>query len=215
MLPIRNNDGLYSLLCIFLLVISGWCVKVNAGAPQNDPVKLLQFIADNMITSLKANHANLKSNPQIVYSLANRYIVPYIDIAEMSRRVLPPAIWNGATPSEQAQFKTAFIKTLIRTYASALTAYEDQTIQFFPIRGGLADKQTVDVASEITSKSGSSPSIRMNYRLIKNGAVWKLIDLSVEGVDMLESFRAQFADILSRGNMSQLLQKMRTRSNVS
>ena len=69
----------------------------------------------------------------------------------------------------------------------------------------------MDVASEITSQNNSNLSIHMSYRLIKNGAVWRLIDLSVEGVDMLESFRAQFADILSRGNMSQLLQKMRAR----
>ncbi|RDI48788.1 MlaC/ttg2D family ABC transporter substrate-binding protein [Aquicella lusitana] len=198
------------LVATFLLVSLGWLVSMNAYAQsravQSDPVALLQYIANNMIAGLKANKATLKTKPQIVFRLANRYVVPYADLPEMSRRVLPPQIWNSATPSQRMQFQKEFTTTLIRTYASALTSYQDQTVQFYPIRGGYQGLRTVEVRSEITG-SETQP-IQVTYRLMRVGSVWRLYDLSVEGVSMLESFRSQYAEILSSGSMEQLLQRM-------
>jgi phospholipid transport system substrate-binding protein len=82
--------------------------------------------------------------------------------------------------------------------------YEDQAIRFYPIRGSAGN--TVEVRSQIIS-SQNQP-IDVTYRLIRVGASWKLYDMSVEGVSMLSSFRAQFADILSRGDMNTLLQRL-------
>ena len=181
--------------------------SVNSHAQsQSDPVALLQYIANNMIAGLKAHKATLKTKPGTVYSLAYRYVVPYADLSEMSKRVLPPHIWNSATPAQRAQFQKEFTTTLIRTYASALTSYQDQTIQFYPVRGGYAGARTVEVRSQITG-SETQP-ISVTYRMVRVGSVWRLYDLSVEGVSMLESFRSQFADILEGGSMDQLLQRM-------
>lgn len=189
------------------------CLTSYAQANQATPVGLLQYIANNMIAGLKANKATLKSKPQTVYHLAYQYVVPYADLPEMAKRVLPPVVWNQATPEQRMRFQKEFTTTVIRTYASALTSYQDQTIQFYPIRGGYQGKTTVEVNSEINS-SQSQP-IRVSYRLMRVGSIWKLYDMSVEGVDMLESFRAQFADILAQGNMEQLLQRLSGHNNRS
>lgn len=198
---------LNKLILAFFLLTFGWLVSAPTfAADQSNPVALLQYIADNMISGLKTNKANLKSNPKVVYSLAYKYVVPYADLPQMSKAVLPPNIWNSATPAQRQQFQKQFTNTLIRTYASALMAYQDQQIRFFPVRGGYQGKNYVTVDSEITSSS--SQPIRVSYQLVRAGSVWKLYDMSVEGVDMLESFRAQFSDILSSGSMDQLLQRM-------
>ena len=202
MIP-RNNKWLVSLLvaaCCWFNIAA-----VYAGV-QSDPVALLRYVADNMIKGLKENQATLKSKPQIVYNLAYKYVVPNANLSEMAKRVVPPQTWNSATPAQRAQFQKQFTQTLIRTYASSLTSYKDQTVQFFPVRGGYQGRKTVEVNSEITSSE--NPTIQVTYRMVNQGGTWRLFDLSVEGVSMLESFRAQFADILSRGNMEQLLQRM-------
>lgn len=193
------------LLSLFTLTF-GWliCLSSAYAANTSDPVGLLQYIADNMIAGLKTNKATLKSNPTVVYNLANRFVVPYADLTEMSKRVLPPQVWNNATQAQRDQFQKEFTKTVMRTYASGLTNYQDQTVKFFPPRGG--SERTLEVNSEIDS-SGSQP-INVTYRLVKNGTNWKLYDMSVEGVDMLESFREQFSDILAQGNMDSLLQRL-------
>lgn len=193
-------------LSFFILMFSWFAgATVVQAAPSGDPSSLLQYIANNMIAGLKANKANLKTKPGTVYSLAYKYVVPYANLNEMSKRVLPPRIWNSATPAQRAQFQKLFTTTVIRTYASALSNYEDQTIKFFPVRGG-ASGNTVEVSSQIMS-SRSSP-ISVTYRLVRVGGGWKLYDMSVEGVSMLSSFRAQFADILGSGDMNTLLSRL-------
>lgn len=197
------------LLLSFLIVCFGWltCLTVSAAPAQSgDPVSLLRYIADNMISGLKANKATLKSKPQTVYNLAYRYVVPYADLSEMAKRVLPPQTWKAASATQRVQFEKEFTTTVIRTYASAMTSYQDQTIQFYPVRGGSQGAKSVEVSSEITS-SQSQP-IHVTYRLMRVGSAWKLYDMSVEGVSMLESFREQFADLLGQGNMDQLLQRL-------
>lgn len=184
----------------------GWMALVSTAhaSVQSDPVGLLKYIADNMITQLRENKATLKTKPAIVYSLAYKYVVPYADLPEMSKRVLPPNVWNGATAGQRAQFEHEFTRLVIRTYASALTSYKDQEVRFFPVRGSAGSN--VEVKSEITSSSNSPISV--SYRLLRVGSEWKLYDMSVEGISLISSFRSQFADILANGSMNDLLARL-------
>lgn len=198
----RANKWISGLTALFI----GWlCVTsvVQAGV-QSDPVGLLKYIADNMVDQLRSNKATLKTKPEIVYQIANKYVVPYADLPEMSKRVLPPHVWNNASAAERAEFEKEFTRLVIRTYASALTSYQDQEVKVFPVRGDAGNN--VEVRSEITSPS-SSP-ISVSYRLLKVGGNWRLYDMSVEGVSLISSFRSQFADILANGNMQSLLSRL-------
>lgn len=196
----RNSRGLIIavILSVFLIV--------NAYAADANPLVLLKSVANSMIAGLKENKASLKNKPEVVYGLAQKYVVPHADIEIMSKHVLSPQIWRQASATERDQFQKEFTKTLIRTYASALSAYDDQTVHFYPPRGDYAAAKTVEISSEIISVEHQP--INVSYRLMRSGNTWKLYDLSVEGVSMLESFRSQFADILSQGNMAQLISRM-------
>lgn len=197
----------FSRLVSVMMVIlcMSWLVTARA-ADASDPVKLLESIADQMIAQLKSHKATLKSNPSLVYSLANRLVVPHADLDEMSRRVLPAKTWSDATPQQKSQFKKEFTMTLERTYGSALADYEDQTIKFFPVRGGSEGKSTVKVDSQINRSDG--PSISVSYNLIRVGSQWKLYDMVVEGVSMLQSFRSQFSDKLDHQDMASLIKDL-------
>lgn len=189
-----------------LFLGSLWTTVIAAGN-NNDPVNMLNSVAEQTISALKARKATLQKNPTVVYSLANKYIVPHADIAEMSKRVLPPSVWEKATPSQRAQFQNEFTTLLVRTYASALADYKDQTVRFFPVRGGFVGKNNVRVDSQIIRTDG--PAISVSYRMLLKGSQWKLYDLTVEGVSLLESFRSQFADKLAQGDITDLIRELK------
>ena len=211
----RINNGEMTMKKYLLSVLSWLAIScmvltvfpVTTQAADGDPVSMLQSIANQMIAGLKAKQTTLKENPGLVYSLANRIIVPHADLDEMSKRVLPPQTWNSATIAQRQQFKREFTTLLVRTYASALAEYKDQTVQFFPVRGGYAGKSTVKVDSKIIRSDG--PSISVNYSVVNLGSQWRLYDMTVEGVSMLQSFRSQFSDQLDRGDISSLIQVLR------
>ena len=189
---------------VIILLFGCIGMSVSYAGVQSNPATLLTYIADNMVTQLRNNKATLKTKPEIVYNIAYKYVVPYADLPEMSKRVLPPKVWNNATASQRVEFQREFTRLVIRTYASALTSYQDQEIKIYPARASAGN--SVEIRSVITS-SNSSP-ISVTYRLLKSGGNWKLYDMSVEGVSLISSFRSQFADILARGNMQDLLKKM-------
>lgn len=193
-----------SLFLMLSLIIGG--MQVAAARP-SDPVGLVKSLADEMIANLKANKTSLKRNPSLVYSLAYKIVVPYADLDAMSQRVLPPQTWNKATPSQREQFKKEFTNLLVRTYASALADYTDQSVRFFPLRGSAGN--SVTVSSQIVRSDG--PSIGVNYRMHLTSSGWKLYDMSVEGVSLLQSFQEQFRQKLSQGNMDQLLMELKQR----
>jgi phospholipid transport system substrate-binding protein len=187
-----------SFLCMSLAILT-----TSVQAAGDSPIDMLQSVADQMIAGLKQHQTTLTENPSLVYSLATKVIVPHADLNEMSKRVLPPKAWNNATSSQRQQFEKEFTTLLVRTYASALAQYKDETVKFFPIRGGYQGKSNVRVNSQIVRTNG--PAISVIYSVVSSSSGWKLYDMTVEGVSMLESFRSQFADQLARGDITSLI----------
>src|SRR5262249_41028517 len=109
-------------------------------------------------------------------------------------------------------FIAQFTELLIRTYAAALASYTNQSVQFFPIRGGFANQNQVQVQSQIIQPGG--PPIPMSYQLLLEGDQWKVIDFSVDNVSIVQNFRAQFASDLNQGGLSYLNKKL-TQHNIN
>lgn len=191
----------------FMAPIIGFFISLFFFMPclafADGPVDVVHSVADQMIASLRDHKATLHTDPLLVYSLAYKIVIPHADLDTMAQRVLPPQTWNSSSLAQRTQFKKEFTTLLVRTYASALANYTDETVRFFPVRGGTDGKSTVKVNSEIVRSDG--PPIGVSYQLVSKGPQWKLYDMSVEGISMLESFRSQFADKLERGDISELI----------
>lgn len=169
----------------------------------SDPVAQLSQTADQMIVALKSNKASIKSNPAMVEGLARQILLPQVNAELMAKLALGRDAWNNATAQQRVEFTNAFTTLMIRTYASAFSAYTDQVVKFYPLRSGdLADGRA-QIKSEILQSGG--PAIPVNYRLLQQGDAWKVYDITVDGVSLIQSFRSQFANQLSQGGMDQLL----------
>ena len=177
-----------SLLCFF-------CINVAFAEP--DPMVMLKQTTDQLISSLKTNNAQIKRDPTFVYGLVNKILLPKVNVQVMSMSVLGRNAWAQATPAQRTQFTKEFTTTVIKTYASALNAYTNQTIQFMPIRGGYQGRKLLQVNSQIVRSDG--PPVAVSYSLVLQGSQWRIYDLSVEGISLLQSFRSQFASELAQG----------------
>jgi phospholipid transport system substrate-binding protein len=188
---------------IATLILS--CITMVAIAAQS-PVDLLQNVSNQMIDKLKQDQSTIKSNPQHVESLARQIILPHVEITTMSRLALGRDGWLKATPAQKQQFVNQFTTLMIRTYSKALASYSDQTVKFYPIRGSLNGQTQTQVDSKILQPGG--PAIPMSYRMVLRGNDWKVYDMSVDGVSMVQSFHSQFAQELNQGGVAGLLNAM-------
>ncbi len=190
---------------LLLPLICLWAFTAQA-ATQPPPVAVIQSTANSMVSALKANQSQLKSNPNVVYQLVKRIVLPRVDVNLMSQMVLGRNTWKSATPAQRKQFVNQFTNLVIGTYASAFASYTDETVRVFPMRSYKPDQNRAEVNSVIVRSKG--PNVPVNYRLLRRGSSWKIYDFSVEGVSLVRSFRSQFADELSKGNLNSLNQRL-------
>lgn len=189
----------------FLLLGLCYLFAVQAYA-ESSPIEMLRSVSNQAISELKSNEATLKSNPGVVYRIINRILLPHADMQDMAKVALGRNAWAQATPQQRQQFTKEFTDLMVNTYSSALAAYTDETIEFYPLREAYQGRSRVQVDSKIIRREG--PPVSVKYRLVLKGGEWKVYDISVEGISILESFRSQFAEELSDGNLEQLLSKL-------
>lgn len=201
--------GLISLLSINMLAFADANTTTN---DPNSPVVMLNATAQKVISELKANESSLKDK-SVVYGIVNRYLIPQVDVNGMARSVLGRNAWTQATDTQKTAFTKEFVQLVVRTYANPLSEYTDETIHFAPIRGEYQDKQFINVNSMIVRSQGNN--VPLSYSLVRLNNEWKIYDMSVEGVSLLQSFRSQFAEELSQGNMEQLIQNLQKHNQQS
>ncbi len=179
---------------------------------QSSPVPMLEHAATQIIDALKKNQASLKSNHLIVNQAIERYLLPNVDVPGMSRSVLGRQAWNKASPAEKKEFTAAFTQLVIRTYASPLAEYSGETVVFLPLRAS-DDSRFTRVNSVISRSNGQH--IPLSYNLVSKNGQWKIYDLSVEGVSLLQSFRSQFGQVLQNASMKDLIAQMHQNKNAA
>ncbi len=187
---------------ILLFCCVSFSSMINA---QSSPSPMLEQSANQIIAVLKANKSSLKANHKIIYDAVATYFLPHVDVMGMSRSVLGRQVWQKANAAQRAEFAKVFTQLVIRTYASPLAEYSDETVQFLPIRGSL-DSRFLRVNSVIVRSSGQN--IPLSYSLVAKNGTWNVYDLSVEGVSLLQSFRSQFAQVLKNSDIDEVIKQM-------
>ena len=200
-----------NIKAIFFIIILSIALTEQLWAAQS-PVTMLENTANQIIASLQQNQSKLKSNHNLVYQAISRYLLPNVDVDGMSRSVLGRAAWMKATSAEKQAFTKEFTQLVIRTYGSPLAEYKGETVKFLPMRAPI-DGRFARVNSVISRPNGQN--IPLSYNLVSKSGQWKIYDLSVEGVSLLQSFRTQFGQVLQNSSMSDLIAQMKKKERAA
>lgn len=181
---------------------------VTAFVYAETPSTVVEVSANNLMSSLESNKSQLKSNPKLVHRLIEKHIIPVVDLKGMSRSVLGRKVWKKATLEQKKQFNHEFMQLVIRTYSQGVRNYSGEKITFFPVRAGSEKKRFASVSSMILVPNGRR--IPLKYRMVKKRSGWKVYDISVEGVSLLQSYRNQFSQEFKKGTtLEQLIVKIK------
>ncbi|HRE33413.1 MAG TPA: ABC transporter substrate-binding protein, partial [Candidatus Berkiella sp.] len=132
---------------LYLVFVLFFAVSTTLFA--EEPDILLQRVTKQMIESMRQHDKELQQQPKKIYDIIDKILVPHIDWIAMSRWVVGRNAWQSASDDQKKRFVKEFKDLLIRTYASTLRAYNNQTIDYLPIRGGTQGKPRVLVSSLI------------------------------------------------------------------
>ena len=147
-----------------------------------------------------------------IMALVDSKIMPNVDFKRMTASAVGPT-WRQATPDQQKRLQDEFKTLLVRTYSGALEQVNDQVISVKPQRAAPTDTEVV-VRTEVR---GRGDPIQLDYRMEKTAGGWKIYNLNVLGVWLVETYRSQFAQEISAKGVDGLIATLaeRNRSNAA
>ena len=185
-----------------------WMVlALGAVHAQTAPDALIKQVSDEVIDTVKGDKAIQSGDVGKIIALVDTKVMPHVNFQRMTAAAVGRH-WKGATPEQQKRLQDEFKILIVRTYAGALTQVKDQTVQLKPLRAGADDSEVV-VRTEV---KGKGDPIQLDYRLEKSGSTWKIYDVNVLGVWLVEQYRSSFAQEIGTGGVDGLIAKLAERN---
>ncbi len=130
------------------------------------------------------------------------------DFVELSKRTLGMN-WNNFTAEQRKEFVQLFEGILKDAYVGKIMAYTNEQVDF--TKEVSLSETTVEVDSVVVSKNTQVP---INYRVIKKDNDWKVYDVVIEGVSLINNYRTQFREILGNNPPEKLLETLRKKTGA-
>jgi len=180
------------------------------AAAAEAPDALVKRISSEVLDTIKTDPAIRAGDTSKIMALVDSKIMPNVNFTRMTASAVGRG-WRQATPEQQKQLETEFKALLVRTYSGALGEVRDQTLSFKPMRMRPEDTEVV-VRSEVR---GKGEPIQLDYRLEKAGDTWKIYDLNVLGLWLVETYRNQFAQEINVNGIDGLIKSLVQRNKAS
>ncbi|MEJ6021871.1 MlaC/ttg2D family ABC transporter substrate-binding protein [Ramlibacter sp. PS4R-6] len=193
-----------------LAAVAALGLPTFAFAADEAPDAFIKRLSDEVLGQIKGDEKIRAGDVSRIQALVDTKILPNVNFARMTAATVGPA-WRQATPEQKSRLQEEFKTLLLRTYAGALAQVNEQTVSVKPMRSAPEDSEVV-VRTEIR---GRGDPIQLDYRLEKTpgqGAGWKIYNLNVLGVWLVETYRTQFAEVTSSKGVEGLIAALAERN---
>ena len=178
-----------------------------ARAAEEAPDELIRRLSMDVLSTIKADKDVQSGDVRKVITFVDSMIMPKVNFSRMTASAIGRS-WRQATPEQQKRLQDEFKNLLVRTYAGALSQLQDQTINVKPLRAQAGDTEVI-VRTEVL---GRGDPIQLDYRMEKTAGGWKIYDLNVLGVWLVETYRTQFAQEISARGIDGLIAALALRN---
>ena len=182
------------------------CAMAQAQAGKA-PDALIKEVSTDVLDAVKADKSIKQGDVSKVAALVDTKVMPYVDFQRMTASAVG-RYWRQATPEQQKRLQEEFKILLVRTYSGALAQVQDQTVELKPMRNAAADTEVV-VKTEI---KGRGDPVQLDYRLEQTPGGWKIYDVNVLGVWLVENYRNSFSQEIGSGGIDGLISKLVARN---
>ena len=179
-------------------------------AADEAPDALIKRVSTEVIDTIKADKSAQGGDMTKVLSVVESQIMPNVNFTRMTASAVGRT-WRQASPEQQKRLQDEFRTLLIRTYSGALAQVKEQTISMKPLRAAAADTEVI-VRTEVL---GRGDPIQLDYRMEKVASGWKIYDLNVLGVWLVETYRTQFAQEINAKGIDGLIASLAQRNKTN
>lgn len=174
------------------------------------PEALIKRVSTDVLQAVKSDSSIKTGDVNKVMALVDTTVMPHVDFRRMTASAVG-RYWRQATPEQQQRLQDEFKVLLVRTYSGALSQVKDQTVELKPTRYKPEDTD-VTVRTEVV---GGGDPIQLDYRLGKTDGGWKIYDVNVLGVWLVQNYRNSFAQEIGNNGVDGLIAKLAERNKAA
>lgn len=203
---------LNQLLAVLLTAVVALLAAPARAADEAPDVMILRLSTD-VLDTIKADKSLQNGEVARIVTLVDSKIMPSVNFQRMTASAVGPG-WRQATPEQRQRLQEEFKTLLVRTYAGALSQVRDQTVSLKPLRAAPEDREVL-VRTEV---KGRGDPVQLDYRLEKTpgqGAGWKIYNLNVLGVWLVETYRTQFSQEINAKGIDGLIAMLVERNKAN
>lgn len=188
------------MLAAILMFFSAFSTKSYAQSAE-DAKQTLQTAVTQILNDIKNPDFSNPATRGAVRARIEREVKNVFDFEGFSQRTVGPR-WREFTPDQKKRFSNAFADLLFNTYLNKINGYNGEQVTYTGIMAS-KDGKLVEVRTEITMRSGKKTPVfyRMSF---KNGQ-WRVYDVIIENISLVNNYRSQFKDILNSDTPDQLI----------
>jgi len=194
----RTSGRRFAASALLLAMVFGACAAARAG----EPTEQIRHAIDKGLEIIQRPDLKGDARKAQRRALLREELFPYFNFEEMSRRALG-IHWRNRTPQERQEFVKLFKELLENSYAGKIEGYDGEKIVYGKES---LDPPYAEVRTKIVTRRGDEYSV--NYRLLKDGDRWRVYDIVIEGVSLVNNYRSQFADLLDRYSFGEMMKKL-------
>lgn len=193
-----------------LLFAASFSASADTAPAGGSPDQIVQQTAKDLFAAVNSNKLELQKDPQQLYDLVGKILLPHFDFEMASRLVLGQA-WRNASEAQRKGFQDAFYKYLVHSYADALLKgnYSGNDVQVSPWQQG-TDPSQARVRTKVMRQNG--PPVEVDYVMSDKTGSWKAFDVTIEGISYVLNYRNQFGPEIQQKGLDELIQRLNSES---
>lgn len=197
------------LLLAVNLLLAPPQLYAGSDAEYQAPAAIITDTINVIISSLGTDAERFEDNPEALHALVSEVVLPHLDITRISRMVLGKAS-RQADKVTLANFTDQFRRLLIRTYASSLSQFSGEAIDF-PVNEQQLENGKASVDLKI-QRPGQA-TIGLNFRMHNKSGPWLVYDIKIEGVSLIANYRAEFSGIIRAQGLEALIDLLQRKNS--
>ena len=187
-------------LLILMLLLSP--LQAKAGLPLDTIKEHVNSVLDVLRNPALQGEANKEAKEQKIESIANQMF----DYVALSRLTLGRS-WRDFNKEQQKEFVSLYRTILKKAYMDKILTYTDEKVVFD--KEMMLAENKAEVQTRIITKSADIP---ISYRMYLKDGQWRVYDVIVEGISLVQNYRTQFREILANNPPEEVLKILRQKT---
>ena len=180
------------------------CLGFSRFTQAGEPLEVVRVAVDKAVQILK--DPKLQSQKKERVDRLREALNPIFDYEEMAKRALG-SHWRRRTPAEQEEFVKLFRDFLERIYSDKIDLYGGEKVRF---GREMIDKDFAQVESAVIKPNGEE--IAVSYKLRQMNGQWKVYDVVVENISIVNNYRSQFDRVISSSSYEELVKRLQEKA---